>query len=110
MPVAEWNEVSAALAQWDAEMQRHLAHERQRLRLIALVLVLIGTLLAIGHARDDAQGRSLLPLGLDDLIAGYPSVLAMMVTARLTWLRARLLARTSRPSHPYCPKFPGAGP
>lgn len=84
-------------------MDRHLTHERRRLRLIAVVLVLIGVLLAVGHALDDADARSLLPLGLDDLIAGYPSVLAITVAARLMWLRARMLTRTSRRSHSYGP-------
>jgi len=77
-------------------MDRHLSHERRRLRLIAVMLALSGALVAVGHALDDAYGRSLLPLGLDDLIAGYPSVFAIAVSARLVWLRARILARTSR--------------
>lgn len=100
--VTEW-ESSGGLALWEAEMDGHLAHERRRLRLIAVVLVLIGVLLAVGHALDDADGRSLLPLGLDDLIAGYPSVFAIMVAARVTWQRAGMLAGTSRRSHSYGP-------
>ncbi len=93
--MAEWDAHGGQLALWEAEMDRHLARERRRLRLIAVVLVMIGVLLAVGHALDDADGRSLLPLGLDDLIAGYPSVLAITVVARLMWLRARILAKTS---------------
>lgn len=100
--MTEW-ESSSGLALWQAEIDRHLAHERLRLRLIAVVLVLIGVLLAIGHALDDAEGRSLLPLRLDDLIAGYPSVLAITIAARLLWRRARILAGTSRRSHSYGP-------
>ena len=100
--LTEW-ESSGGLALWEAEMDGHLAHERRRLRLIAVVLVLIGVLLAVGHALDDAEGRSLLPLGLDDLIAGYPSVFAIMVVARVMWLRAGMLAGTSRRSHSYGP-------
>lgn len=96
--MAEWD-TSGGLALWEAEMGRYLAHERRRLRLIAVVLVLVGVLLAVGHALMDAGGRPLLPLGLDDLVAGYPSVLGIMVAARLVWLRARRLAGPARRSH-----------
>lgn len=76
----------------ELEMERHLAHERRRLRLIAVVLTLIAALLAVGHALDHADGTSLLPLGLDDLLAGYPSLLGIGVAAGLQWRRAQRFA------------------
>lgn len=93
----------AGLRLLQLEMDRHLVHERRRLRLIAVVLVVMALLLAVGHWLDDVHGTSLVPLGLDDLLAGYPSVFAIGVCARLAWRRARMLTTVPRRSR-------GAGP
>ena len=52
--LSKWD-ASGGLALWNAEMDGHLAHERRRLRLIAVVVVLIGLLLALGHLLDHAE-------------------------------------------------------
>lgn len=83
-------------ALWEAELIQHLAHERRRLRLVAAVLISIGVLLMVAHVLDHADGRSRVPLGLDDLIAGYPIEFSIAVAACAIWLRARVLAAVSR--------------
>lgn len=83
------NDADGALAPLQQEMDQYLAHQRRRLRLIAVVVALMAMVLAVGHALDDAEGSSLVPLGLDDLFAGYPIMFAMGLIARLVWLRAR---------------------
>lgn len=88
-------DTAGELALWEAEMTQHLAHERRRLCLVAAVTALIGVLVLVGHGLDDAGGRSLMPLGLDDLIVGYPTGFAITVTAGATWLRARVLRGVS---------------
>lgn len=80
------------IALWDAELMQHVRHERRRLSLVAAVVALLGVMLLVGHALDHAGDRSLVPFGLDDLIAGYPSEAAIAVIAYLIWIRGRVLA------------------
>ena len=98
--MAEWN-VADEMTLWEAEMMRHAVHERRRLTLVAAIMVVLGVLLFIGHTLDHAEGRSLVPLGLDDLIAGYPSEGVIALGAYLIWHRGRVLTAFSR--------WPGGG-
>lgn len=84
------------LALWEGEMAQHLVHERRRLHLVAAVLVVIGAVLLAGHVLDDGQGRSLIPWGLDDLIAGYLGEMAIAVAAGATLVRAHVVTRSRR--------------
>lgn len=93
--MAEWN-VADEMTLWEAEMMRHALHERRRLSLVAAIIVMLGVLLLIGHTLDHAEGRTLVPLGLDDLIAGYPSEGAIALAAYLIWRRGRVLTAISR--------------
>ena len=61
--MADWGPAEE-LGWCDEQMDRHLAHERRRLRVVAAVLVAMAALMALGHAVNDAAGRSLLPLGV----------------------------------------------
>jgi len=72
------------------EMDRYLAHERRRLRVIAAVLATIGMLVAIGHVRADTGAIIVGPRGVGDLLAGYPTAIILVAVAVAVWRRARM--------------------
>ena len=72
------------------EMDRYLAHERRRLRVIAIILAAIGVLVAAGHVRADAGTITVMPHGVDDLLAGYPTAVMLVLMAIVVWRRARI--------------------
>jgi hypothetical protein len=86
----------ASLAFWEAEMRRYVAHEGRRLQLIALVLESMALLIAVGHARADGGAIAGPPRGVFDLVAGYPTAIALALIAGCVWHRASLYRPSRR--------------
>ncbi len=63
------------------ELERAWGHARLRLQVIAAILAGMALLVAVGHARADA-GAIAVSLGdVGELLAGYPSAIALAATS-----------------------------
>jgi hypothetical protein len=74
---------SDVLAQLEREMERYWVHARLRLQAIAAIIAVIAMLVAFGHARADAGDLAVRLGSLGEMLAGYPTVVGLLVISVL---------------------------
>jgi uncharacterized membrane protein len=85
---------SDALVQLQMEMERYWVHARLRLQVIAAIVAVIAAMVAFGHARADAGDLAVTPSALGEMLAGYPTVIVLLVISVLVRRRAELYRRS----------------